>query len=332
MCSALWTEWQQLQVTAFPILFHVTSVLALHWGTPNKKSLSTPCLFCCSTILSNLSLQSGGGLHLQRLCCSCLLHLSCGSRAVQAQRITCSSADDLIICGASLPSVLPAKGSAGAQEGWGNSCLGNTLPADVACFTDKRQSLAAIFLFLTSLVHSGWGNHTKKKKIPGSKWPFCVASFVGRSDCSSGCVENHVRATAVGCIPRMNFCEMSVSNFMELRRFRKLRFNASKEAKHHGLSCCVISIYNRVEVVRRLRQIRKDKSTNDRVPWRPSKHCRSSGKKGSQHAYTTAYMTILLKKERRSRMCAYETNRLHCELAMLLFLWLFGVPSIFAIL
>lgn len=38
------------------------------------------------------------------------------------------------------------------------------------------------------------------------------------------------------------------------------------------------------------------------------------------------------KEERRSSMCAYETNRLHCELAMLLFLWLFGVPSIFAIL
>lgn len=78
---------------------------------------------------------------------------------------------------------------------------------------------------------------------------------------------------------------------------------ASKEAKHHGLSCCVISIYNRVEAVRQFRQIRKDKSTNDRIPWHPSKHCRSSGRKGLQHAYTTVYVVILLKKkEGRARV------------------------------
>lgn len=84
---------------------------------------------------------------------------------------------------------------------------------------------------------------------------------------------------------------------------------ASKEAKHHGLSCCVISIYNRVEAVRQLRQIRKDKSTNDRIPWHPSKHCRSSGGKGLQHAYTTAYMAILSKKKKgRACVCMKPTR------------------------
>lgn len=106
---------------------------------------------------------------------------------------------------------------------------------------------------------------------------------------------------------------------------------ASKEGKLYGLaattvSSCVIAISNGMDVVRQWGH-RKKKRVLIFNYIHPVTLAEVQGR--VQRAYTTVCMSILKKK---LRTCGHKTNRLHCRLAMLLFLRLFGVPHIFTIL
>lgn len=80
--------------------------------------------------------------------------------------------------------------------------------------------------------------------------PFCVASFIGRSDCSTGCMGNHMWGNYMTCSEN-DFCEMHSSNFTGICCFRKLRL---KKKKLRGFtianisSCCLMSISSRLDL------------------------------------------------------------------------------------